>query len=242
MAPKPADISSGLLPKEAEESGQLSDGIADIVLNPTQRAGYFQSNTNPQANRSITAAANSLRTGTFLVENADGQVKFDYQFDGGYYEGELGIFSLSGMSALAPGSPEFIAEAARRVLTNSTEGHIVIRDSSEGAKFTGAMPPEGSWGSDPYQGIKTFNMTPGDTFAVMLVPSGTVQSSLQFSWLWDLFPENRPLFSIADANPNNTSYVLPIADATGTGNTFALEDMSAAGSDKDYIRPLAELV
>jgi len=180
-APKPADISSGLLPKEAEEAAQISEGIADIVPNPTQGTGDFQSNTNSPGNRSITAAANSLIPGTFLVENADGQVKFDYQFDGGYYEGELGIFSLSGMSALAPGSPEFIAEAARRVLTNSTEGHIVIRDSIEGSKFTGAMPGEGSWGSGEYQGIKTFNMTPGDTFAVMVVPSGTVQSSLQFS-------------------------------------------------------------
>ena len=234
MAPKPADISSGLRTLEAEESAQVSDGIADIVPNPTQDAGDFQSNTNPSANLSRTAAANSLSPGTFLVENADGQVKIDYQFDGGYYEGELGIFSLSGMSALTPGSPEFIAEAARRVLTNSTEGHLVIRDSIEGGKFTGAMPPEGSWGSGPYQGIKTFNMTPGDTFAVMLVPSGTVQSSLQFSWLWDLFPELRPLFSIQSANPNDTSYVLPIADATGTGNTFATEDMSAANSDGDY--------
>ncbi|MEG4291151.1 DUF4114 domain-containing protein [Microcoleus sp. C2C3] len=234
IAPKPADISSGLLSLEAEESAQIEDGIADIVSNPTQRAGDFQSNTNPQANLSRTAAANSPSPGTFLVENADGQVKFDYQFDGGYYEGELGIFSLSGMEALTPGSPEFIAEAARRVLTNSTEGHLVIRDSIEGGKFTGAMPGEGTFGSDPYQGIKTFNMTPFDTFAVMFVPSGTVQSSLQFSWLWDLFPEMRPLFSIESANPNDTSYVLPIADATGTGNTFALEDMSAASSDKDY--------
>ncbi|MEG4293357.1 DUF4114 domain-containing protein, partial [Microcoleus sp. D2B6] len=233
-APKPADISSGLLSLEAEEPAQVSDGIADIVPNPTQGAGDFPSNTNPQANLSITAAANSLSPGTFLVENANGQVKIDYQFDGGYYEGELGIFSLSGMEALTPGSPEFIAEAARRVLTNSTEGHLVIRDSIEGGKFTGAMPGEGSWGSGPYQGIKTFNMTPNDTFAVMLVPSGTVQSSLQFSWLWDLFPELRPLFSIESANPNDTSYVLPIADATGTGNTFAMEDMSAANSDGDY--------
>ncbi len=89
-------------------------------------------------------------------------------------------------------------------------------------------------GQRQYQGIKTFNMKPLDTFAVMLVPSGTVQSSLQFSWLWDLFPELRPLFSIESANPNDTSYVLPIADATGTGNTFATEDMSGANSDGDY--------
>ena len=122
IAPKPAEISSVLLPKEAEESAQVSDGIANSQPNPTQPAGDFQSNTNPQANLSITAAANSPSPGTFLVENADGQVKFDYQFDGGYYEGELGIFSLSGMEALTRGSPEFIAEAARRVLTNSTEG------------------------------------------------------------------------------------------------------------------------
>ncbi len=147
IAPKPADISSGLRTLEAEESAQVSDGIANSQPNPTQRAGDFQSNTNPQANLSITAAANSPSPGTFLVENANGQVKIDYQFDGGYYEGELGIFSLSGMEALTPGSPEFIAEAARRVLTNSTEGHLVIRDSIEGGKFTGAMPGEGSWGS-----------------------------------------------------------------------------------------------
>jgi hypothetical protein len=130
------------------------------------------------------------------------------------------------MSALAPGSPEFIAEAARRVLTNSTEGHIVIRDSIEGAKFTGSMPFDKDWGKGEYQGIKTFSMTPGDTFAIMLVPIGTVQSALQYS--------KRPLFSIANANPNDTSYILPIADATGTGNTFALEDMSLTNSDGDY--------
>ena len=68
----------------------------------------------------------------------------------------------------------------------------------------------------------------------MFVPSGTVQSSLQYSWLWDLFPENRPLFSITTANPNDTAHLLQIADITGTGNTFALEDMSSANSDRDY--------
>jgi hypothetical protein len=179
------------------------------------------------------AAQNSPTPGTFLVDD-QGKVKFDYLFDGGYFTGEVGIFSLLGMEALTPGSAEFIAEAARRILTNSTDGHIVINDSIQGAKFTGSMPGEWEWGSGEYQGIKTFNMTPGDTFAVMFVPSGTVQSSLQFSWLWDLFPENRPLFSIATANPNDTAHLLQIADITGTGNTFALEDMSAANSDRDY--------
>ncbi|TAE40439.1 MAG: DUF4114 domain-containing protein [Oscillatoriales cyanobacterium] len=231
------DKNTDELPKEIDNSAEKSAGFLDIAdnqPNATQRIGDLQNNTNLPTNLSIAATASSLNPGTFVVENASGQVKIDYQFDGGYYEGELGIFSLTGMESLTPGSPEFIAEAARRVLTNSTEGHIVIHDSTEGAKFTGAMPSEGDFGAGEYQGIKTFNMTPGDTFAVMFVPSGTVQSSLQFSWLWDLFPELRPLFSVAGANPNNTSYVLPIADATGTGNTFALEDTSAANSDGDY--------
>ncbi|MEG4603223.1 DUF4114 domain-containing protein [Microcoleus sp. F6_B6] len=234
IAPQSADITSGLLPLEAEEPAQFSDGIANIQPNSTQRTGDFQSNTNPPTNLSITTTANLPPIpGTFLVDN-QGEVRFDYVFDGGLFEGEVGIFSLAGMSAFTPGTPEFIAEALRRVLSNSTDGHIVISDSIEGAKFTGSMPFDWEWGSGEYQGIKTFNMTPGDTFAVMLVPNGTVQSSLESSYSGNWFPEHRPLFSIANANPNDTSYVLPIADATGTGNTFAMEDMSAANSDSDY--------
>ncbi|WP_293308918.1 DUF4114 domain-containing protein [Microcoleus sp. PH2017_10_PVI_O_A] len=231
--PQSAEITSDLLLSETEESAQSLDNIADTQLNPTQRIGDSHTNTNTPTNFSITAAANSPIPGTFLVDD-QGQVKFDYQFDGGYFTGEVGIFSLSGMETFTPGTPEFIAEAARRVLTNSTLGNVVIRDSAEGAKFTGSMPGEYDFGSGEYQGIKTFNMTPGDTFAVMFVPSGTVQSSLQYSWLWDLFPENRPLFSIATANPNDTAHLLQIADITGSGNTFALEDMSSANSDRDY--------
>ncbi|PSB39712.1 hypothetical protein C7B69_01790, partial [filamentous cyanobacterium Phorm 46] len=233
IAPKSAEMTSGLLLSATEKSAQISDNIADTQPNSTQRTGDIQRNTNPPTNLSITAASNSPNPGTFLVDD-QGQVKFDYQFDGGYFTGEVGIFSLSGMEAFTPGTPEFIAEAARRVLSNSTDGHVVIRDSTEGAKFTGSMPGEYDFGSGEYQGIKTFNMTPGDTFAVMFVPSGTVQSSLQYSWLWDLFPENRPLFSIATANPNDTAHLLQIADITGTGNTFALEDMSPPNSDRDY--------
>ncbi|MFB8795128.1 MAG: DUF4114 domain-containing protein [Microcoleus sp.] len=233
IAPQSPEITSALLASATENSAQFSDNIADTQPNSTQRTGDFQTNTNSPTNLSITAAANSPNPGTFLVDD-QGKVKFDYQFDGGYFTGEVGIFSLSGMEAFTPGTPEFIAEAARRVLTNSTLGNVVIRDSTEGAKFTGAMPFDGDWGSGEYQGIKTFSMLPGDTFAVMLVPNATIQSSLQSSYSGNWFPENRPLFSIATANPNDTAHLLQIADITGTGNTFALEDMSAANSDRDY--------
>jgi DNA/RNA endonuclease G (NUC1) len=185
------------------------------------------------ANLSIAAATTTANPGIFTV-GATGEVKIDYSFDGGYYEGELAIFSLAGMSAFTPGTAEFAAEALRRALTNSTEGRIVIRDSIEGAKFTGAMPSESDFGAGLYQGVKTFNMTPGDTFGVLFVPSGGVQLAYQHPWLGDIFPEHRPLISIPPANPNNTSYLLSIADITGNGNAFALEDMPAANSDGDF--------
>lgn len=138
------------------------------------------------------------------------------------------------MENLVPGSQAFLLEASRRALTNSTLGHVVIHDSTEGAKFSGSMPGEYNWGSGPYTGLKTFTMTPGDTFAVMVIPNGTIQISYANQWLWDLFPEHRPLFSIPSTNPSFSSYQLALTDVTGTGNTFAIEDVPAAQADGDY--------
>ncbi|TAD89998.1 MAG: DUF4114 domain-containing protein, partial [Oscillatoriales cyanobacterium] len=96
------------------------------------------------------------------------------------------------------------------------------------------MAGEDDWGSGPYSGLKTFTMTPDDTFAVMLIPNGTVQGSYTNQWLWELFPEHRPVFSIHPTNSNNSDYQLEIADVTGSGNTIAIEDLPAAQADGDY--------
>lgn len=199
----------------------------------------IQTNSNDWGKHPDTSAPerqaknSTLPVGVFQV-GTSGQVTADYLFDGGYYQGELAVFSLSGMEALTPGSQAFILEASRRALTNSTLGHVVIRDFTEGAKFSGSMPGEYNWGSGPYTGSKTFTMTPGDTFGVMLVPNGTVQISYNNQWLWDLFPEHRPMFSIVPANSANSKYQMLIADVTGTGNTIAIEDVPAAQADGDY--------
>jgi len=179
------------------------------------------------------AKNSTLPVGVFQV-GASGQVSADYLFDGGYYQGELAIFSLSGMETLIPGSEAFILEASRRALTNSTLGHVVIRDSTEGAKFSGSMPGEYNWGSGPYTCLKTFTMTTGDTFAVMEIPNGTVQISYDNPWLWELFPEHRPLFSVSPTNSNNRNYQLALADVTGSGNTIAIEDVPGVEADGDY--------
>ena len=69
--------------------------------------------------------------GTFTV-GATGKLSFDFLFDGGKFQGELAIFSLKGMESLTVGSAAFVQEAARRALTKSTQGRILVSDSSEG--------------------------------------------------------------------------------------------------------------
>jgi Subtilase family/Domain of unknown function (DUF4114)/Bacterial pre-peptidase C-terminal domain/LGFP repeat len=174
--------------------------------------------------------ANPFTSGTFVVDST-GKVGIDYLLDGGLYRGQLAIISLKGMDKFVPGSEEFIKEAAARALSNSEKGHIVIDDLSEGARFSGNLP-EGNYNEGSHLGVKTFAMTPGDEFGIMLVPNDT------FKFLSD-YPtfggDKRPLFSMVTANPNEAFHLGQIADINGEGNTFAMEDMRFdAGSDKDY--------
>ena len=222
----------GAVPNTSPSVSASSDILTGKKLETQTNSTVF--NRLPDTSAPERQAKNStLPVGVFQV-GASGQVSLDYLFDGGYYQGELAIFSLTGMEALVPGSEAFVLEASRRALTSSTLGHVVLRDSTEGAKFSGSMPGEYNWGSGPYTGAKTFTMTPGDTFGVMLVPNGTVQISYNNQWLWDLFPEHRPMFSIVPANSANSKYQMPIADVTGTGNTIAIEDVPPSQADGDY--------
>ncbi|MBD1895741.1 SBBP repeat-containing protein [Coleofasciculus sp. FACHB-129] len=172
-----------------------------------------------------------FNSGVFTVGET-GEVSIDFLFDGGQYQGELAVFSLDGMDGFEPGSEAFIKEAASRALSNSELGHIAIADATEGAEFSGILPHEGNFNTGGYQGVKTFSMRPGDTFGVMLVPHGTVQQ------LYDnpaAEGYGRPLFSMTTANPNDAFHMGQIADVTGDGNTFVMEDMRVDGwTDKDY--------
>ena len=119
-----------------------------------------------------TVAANQ---GKFIV-GASGQVSIDYLYDGAGYRGQLGIYSLSGMEAFTPGTAAYNKEAARRVLTDSTLGHIVISVQSETAKFQANLSWESNFhdGHGSYLGPKTFTMNAGDKFGTMLIPNGIV--------------------------------------------------------------------
>ena len=177
-------------------------------------------------------------TGVFKV-GKDGVVKVDYLYDGGMYEGELGIFSLAGMDSLEPNSPEFIAEAVKRVLSNSEQGSVVISDRTQGARFSGQL---GS-GKEPdrnkgvYKGLKSCNMKPGDTFATVLVPNSTFAALSGNPATTD--PAKRPIFSLASSNPEHEMYFGQIAKIKDGDSEFVnavvYEDMLlSSGSDRDY--------
>ncbi|MEB3338602.1 MAG: DUF4114 domain-containing protein [Leptolyngbyaceae bacterium] len=171
-------------------------------------------------------------TGIFTV-GSTGKVGVDFLFDGGGYKGELAIFSLSGMENFQPGSTEFIQEAARRALSGSSQGHVVISDPKENAWFNGTLGEVSrNTAGEKYLGVKEFIMRPGDNFGIMLVPNGTVNEVFRNPAITG---NKTPLFSLGTANPTDNLYMGQIADVTGQGRTFAFEDMRVdQGSDRDY--------
>ena len=124
---------------------------------------------------------NYYSAGVFEVGDT-GEVTFDFLYDGGWYQGELAIFSLEGMDYMTPGSHQFIEEATRRALSNSTEGYVVANDKQEGAKFDFPVWWESNFNNHEYQGVKSFTMNAGEEFAVMLVQNNTVQSIADDIW------------------------------------------------------------
>ena len=172
-------------------------------------------------------------TGTFTVDE-DGQIEVDYLFDGGWFRGELAVFSLEGMEAYEPGSTAFIREAARRALTDSKQGRILVRDRTEGAKFSADLAWERDFNTGDYQGIKVFNLTPGDEVALMLVQHTTVENTWQNPNRTSQFGKI-PLFSIPEANPTNygADDGSEVVDVDGNG-AIAFEDVPIKQADKDY--------
>ncbi|MEQ8463458.1 S8 family serine peptidase [Coleofasciculus sp. E1-EBD-02] len=223
------DISDG-------ESQTSSNADGDVDVTPEDTADS-SAETTPETPLLTDQLENipfinpTFESGTFTVGET-GEVSIDFLFDGGSYQGELAIFSLDGMNEFEPGSEEFIQEAASRALSDSELGHIAIADQTEGARFSGELGEADNNAGD-YLGVKTVQMRPGDEFGVMLVPNGTVQQVFDNP---DAGGTIRPLFSMATANPEDAFHTGQIADVTGDGSTFVMEDLrvDADWNDQDY--------
>lgn len=176
--------------------------------------------------------AGEIMGGTFTMGES-GLVEIEWLYDGGMYQGELGIFSLSGMDDLTPGSEAFIKEAARRALSNNADGYVVLSDPTEKARFSGLLGGESTdWNSGVFRGKRPFSMRAGDTFATILVPNASLEAL--FNEPGTTNPYKRPLFSLVSSNPAYGMSVGQVADISGHGRGFVYEDIDAASSDMDY--------
>jgi hypothetical protein len=208
-------------------------GVADYILNVSPVSG----NTNYQVSLTPDGKVDPL-TGMgveagFFTTDQKGEVGFDLLHDGGRYKGEVAIFSLDVMEELTSDSKEFIKEASKRALSDSVLGHIVISEATEDANpaFRDSLGDE-NYNNEPYKGIKTFTMSPGKAFAVMLVPNGKVQEVFDNP---EVGGDKRPLFSLSSSNPNDAWLYGQIADVTGAGKAFPIENQRVdTGSDRDY--------
>jgi hypothetical protein len=215
------------------ENTSLTDGVS---VNSIESNILPSSDNNfpidPLTGETIASLQNTdFTSGTFVVGNT-GQINIQFLYDGGAYKSEIGIFSLTGMEELIPGSAEFIKEAAKRALSHSQQGYIVISDANEAAKFTGDLGEANNFNRGKIPGTRTFSMHPGDKFGIILIPNGTIEEVEENP---ELTGNKQPLFSLATANPEDAFHVGQIADVTGEGNLFVMEDLRVdVGSDRDY--------
>jgi hypothetical protein len=233
-------LSSETTFKSESEPNEISSATASTTdkseSNKTSPTEIFTANnldaaTNLESDKASTFSTSSNFDSNAFSVDEKGIIGIEFTSDGGLYTGQLAIVSLKGMEKFVPGSEEFIKEAASRALSNSTNGYIAISDNLEGAYYTNPNSSE-NFNSGQYLGTKTFAMTPGDKFFFMLVPNGTVQQVYDNPAIGG---DKKPLFSIATENPNDGFSIGQIADITGEGQLFVMEDMALSqGSYRDY--------
>ncbi|MEG4917978.1 DUF4114 domain-containing protein [Microcoleus sp. B7-D4] len=223
ISPQQAEIDAFIL---NQDSPPTTNSIPEKTqTSTTQTDAITGDTTKPATHNNI-----SFDSGIFQAYET-GKIVFDYLSDGGLYQGELAIISLTGMQEFVPDSQAFIKEAARRALSNSSLGYIAISDSTEAAKFS-SFEGENNFNIGEYRGIKTFAMTPGDEIGIILVPNGTIQEAYNNPALGG---DKKPLFSMATTNSSDAFQRGQIASVANGGSIFVMEDMGRGeGSDADY--------
>lgn len=108
-----------------------------------------------------------LDVGDFVVDpNGNGDVTFNYGYREAGYNQRVGFFSLDGMDiydlTTDAGRKAFLLEAMRRVLSNSTDGHVVLDAATSTPGVTG----------------NTYNFRPGDHLGAIVIPNTNFQSAL----------------------------------------------------------------
>lgn len=169
----------------------------------------------------IGSNSGSQSDGIFFV-GSTGEVEVDFLADSGFYHSEVALFSLSGMENLLPGSSEFTNMALSRALSDSTQGHIVIKDGSEGAKFNDLLEKD-NFNDGAYAGAKKFNFNAGDRIGMLISTNRTIAEAFKGS------VNGATFFSVAAANSQQSAQFGQLRP-----NVFGWEDVVESKSDRDY--------
>jgi membrane-associated phospholipid phosphatase len=161
--------------------------------------------------------------GVFTIGNG-GLLSIDVLADNGAYEGQIGVFSLTGMENFQIGSVDFMKEAARRAAESDGQGYLLFDDATEGARFNSQLG-ESDCNRSGYSGAKTVSFAAGEKVALILVPNGDL-ASVAAGRMWGA---EHPLFSLSAANGGATQL------AKISTNTFGWEDIGRSRlCDADY--------
>jgi hypothetical protein len=205
---------------------QTIPGNPGTVQPPTQPPIEQSTTIEPGQNRPL-ATQSFFQEGTFTV-GSTGEITIDFLFDGGFYVGELAIFSTSGMEKLVNDPTAFITEALRRSNSHTTLGDIVISDFTEGAKSSGCLG-ESDFNRGEYRGPKTFSLTAGQQYGLMLIPNASLQDSERKI---NLASDRAPIFSMFQTENGNLFGQRLLAQIDR--NTIGIEDIHSELSDLDY--------
>ncbi len=133
---------------------------------------------------------------------------------------ELGIFSLEGMNQFVPNTPAYFQEAARRILSQSNWGQILISNANQPTSIGESF----DWEIQVPEGVEEVQYRTsqpitiyGEKFGLMIVPKATIQE------VWEnpsLQGNNRPSFSFGDKTDGGFHFR---EETLGDGTLFTIE-------------------
>jgi len=214
----------------------LGDGVADPLTGATPAIPSAPPLPSPPlpATPTVSPEVSRLEFTSGVFTALESTLSAEYNWDGGGYNTtQLGVFALDGMELLS--GDAFHREAARRASSNSLDGHLLVDDRTEGAKFSGKLANEDNFNQGSFAGVKTFTVKPGAKYGLILIPDGTLADIAAGG---STGGSRRPLYSMATANPDGLFQAGQLVEA-GTsatrGNTYIFEDLRLdQGSDRDY--------
>lgn len=208
----------------------MKDYLQELSSTSTQIDSLFPNNES-QLIQPASAPLPPSQLGVFEV-GAEGEVEIDFLFDGGAYLGEVGIFSLEGMSM---DSEDFATEAANRALKNSQEsGYIAISDLTDSAMISGSTPYDKNHNIGKHKIEHSFLMASETQFGIVFAANGSIQDAITNPNGGEL------IFSLPQANTNQSIQFaqVPGVDSTGLNfadsDTFTFEDIPGIASDNDF--------